>query len=322
MTELDWLFEDATWGAELEIGQCNGIAELPEGNKWCSEEDSVHSKCGVHIDPKKYYSTIGGEIQVKVCNSEQELSDLIEHLYNITNTEIVGPSSIHMHIRVPKLLESPNLFMHLCEWLYLYEGMLAKSIISPLPELEPPEFYDSDEEYKFFKNYYKMIHNVRHKSISSGDISRLKKSYLHGDSVKDMIENLYPVNKKTGQKMYHLKPRTSVNIIKIRSLETIEFRSFIGSTDKEFINNIVRFPRQMINAALNNIHPLDIFKRDQFPQYCGWGSRELYDSTTARIARLTYSRLYSYQEIVDNVKNLLDEGLITLEDLGNPPAFR
>ena len=126
----------ATWGAEVDIGTADRKIALPEGNTWSPDEDSGVNAAGIGFDPTLTYNCFGGELRTKPCGSPAELHKLI---LDIADLVIPGesrvlppfPSVIHVHIRVPQLVDRPDILRHLLVYGEQWDEKLQAELYKP-----------------------------------------------------------------------------------------------------------------------------------------------------------------------------------------------
>lgn len=120
-----------TYGAELEIADCDTNCELPEGNSWDRLDWTVVNSDGQWNDPLKYFNTRGGEINTKVCHSIKEAVVNIIDVYNSLDVVTFNHSTnFHIHVGIENWTEEQA--KQLVDYVWRYQRVMFAH--TPLPK--------------------------------------------------------------------------------------------------------------------------------------------------------------------------------------------
>jgi hypothetical protein len=252
--EIDDLFVGTTFGMEYDCGGFDRHRSLPTPHKWCQDEVCAHSNYGVGNDPKLKFSMWGGEVQFHPQSSEESLH---KEVLDVINTCMPDPSlkhigTIHMHVRVPSLLEQPELVRYLVRWFNIWNPRFNELIWKW-------DFHDILNLPKKAQRYYKWLEDrhIAAKGQIYGNDSLARMDALNTDSVADIALALHNhpkdwKNEWTDLGKINKVRRPNINFGHLAITETIEFRCFMATTDEAILRNIIAFPLNTIRAALSN----------------------------------------------------------------------
>ena len=274
-SEIADFLQGSTFGAEVDLGSADRRIAMPKGNTWCGIEDFGSAPCGISIDPKLQFNMFGGELQTKVCDSENELQSTILNV-----AEAVIPSyqlspnrgTTHIHMRIPQLLERPDVLKHLIEYGQKHDHAILKkiNIISqPVYELFPTE-----KQREYYKWHYECIDRVYRNPYHPVAAQRMRDGDL--TSISSMVSELHGgVIDHKANGFTETTCRPAINYSHLTDLGTIEFRAFSATLNPKHWANILSFPREYIIAALSNHkEPQTLFKNREYADNSGWGSSD------------------------------------------------
>ena len=262
----------STFGAEADLGSADRRIPMPAGNTWCSLEDATSSHCGIMVDPQCEFNMFGGELQTKVCSSEEELLSTIFNVMETVLPERSLPTSrgtTHIHMRIPQLLERPDVIKHLIE----YGQKHDHKILQKVHIIDEPDYsiYPTDIQEKYYRWHYDCWKNVYQYPYHPLAVKRMQQSDL--TSIDSMVNALHGGVAKKGGFQERDKCRPAINYHHLPTLGTIEFRCFNATINKEHYTNIINFPREYITAALlDKKEPEDIFDSRVYADNSIWGS--------------------------------------------------
>ena len=96
--------KEYSYGVELEYGNCDRLADLPDGAKWNDKDNTCVSSTGIANDPVGKLYRWGGEINTRPTDTIEEQIQHIKIINDSLSTAIVNyRSNLHIHIRVPGL---------------------------------------------------------------------------------------------------------------------------------------------------------------------------------------------------------------------------
>lgn len=304
-SEYDSFFDGATFGMEFDCGDFDRRIPLPPPHTYCIDEVGSHSRCGIGADPTLKYNLFGGEVQFAPQSCEADLlTEVAKVLCTCLTSEIYFPGTIHMHIRVPKLLERPDLIKKLVIWTQNWWPKFG-------PRVYQSEEYDSSGPYNEW--LYPCTWDV--KNLTYPDESLVRMMDPEVDTPRKIALALHndPDDWKnewaTPQPKDRVK-RPAVNFGHLALNETIEFRMFIATSDLLCLRDIIDFPRNYLSVALaDDPDPLKIVRGKQFqtqpykvPNYGG-----LAETTSGFFA-----------DVHRGILIALVNKQITVEDLGCP----
>lgn len=318
--EVDDLFAGTTFGIEFDCGEFDRHAPLPEGHTWCTDEVASHSSAGVGADPSLRYNMFGGEVQTAPANSEEQLFQFIDDILRATlpHDKLRFSSTIHVHVRIPKLLERPDLLRHLVRWSTEWT-----------PELSSHWFRWEDTDYSHLPEearwYYKWSEEcnrrVKTEVYDSAALARMDAApstpreiacALHDNPRDWKNEWTFDLNNKN---RVH---RPAINFGHLALNETIEFRCFQATTDRECLRNIIATPLRVLRAALTGApDPARVVRGVRFQDNFTliWG-----DDTDSKMIAAGKTSLYfnTHDDYRNRIAIMLIQKQITIADLNYP----
>lgn len=252
--EVDDLFEGTTFGIEFDCGEFDRHAVLPDGHTWCQDEVASHSGAGIGADPTLRYNMFGGEVQTAPASSEEQLFGFVDDILRavLPSDRIRFASTIHVHVRIPRLLERPDLIKHLVHWATVWTPAMSKhwyrwdfADYNHLPE----------EARAYYKWYEECNLRVKQQAYDDAALARMNAApntpreiacALHDNPRDWKNEWTYDLHNKD---RVH---RPAINFGHLALNETIEFRMFQATTDRECLRNIISMPLKILRAGLTN----------------------------------------------------------------------
>lgn len=241
--EIDEFFEGTTFGMEYDCGLFDRHRSLDARlGRFCQSEIASHSNAGVGADPSLRLNAFGGEVQVCPAPSE---SALLARTLSILESQLAEdymgfPGTIHVHVRVPRLLERPDVVRHLVRWTAIHWQTFAR------------ELWRWD--YRATSPYNDWLERCNRdvKSLTY-DEAALRRMDEAPDDVKEIARALH--NWPTNWKGEWVRPTTkvkrpAVNFGHLAINETIEFRCFATTVDPIVLRNIIEFPLRYLRMAL------------------------------------------------------------------------
>ena len=243
--EVDDLFVGTTFGMEYDCGDFDRHKELPEGSgTWCTDEVATRSRYGIGADPSLQFNMFGGEMQVAPADSEADLLNRIDNILIAVMPldRVIWPSTIHMHVRLPKLLEQPDLIRYLVKWCSTHWHLFAGKIYQMLPT-------EANDYYIWNFQCNQMVKDMVY------DEAALLRMDACADSPADIAKSLHNWPKDWKNEWIDLKStkqvkRPAVNFGHLALNETIEFRCFQATMNREILANIIAFPLRFLRVAL------------------------------------------------------------------------
>jgi len=291
---------------EFDSGDFDRRIPLPGDSVYCTDEVATHTYAGVGIDPSATYNLYGGEVQVAPQASEEALFDEIT---NILSTCLRGdvrfPGSIHMHIRVPYLLECPALIKKVV--LYCTEWW---------PHLAPL-VHEMVGTYEGAYNVWNAEANKDIKTLTypPESLVRMMQAPDNPKAIAAALHNNDTVMKNEWVDAWITEDtvkRPAINFGHLAINETIEFRPFIITTTPEILRNIIAFPAAFLEMALtNDPNPYRLAKKKYQDKPF---EMEYFDG----VCEMTTGYFNNIQQ---GITMALVEKKITVEDLGCPEFF-
>ena len=298
------LFDGATWGLEYDSGAFDRRKPLPPGNTYCTDEVATHSNAGVGIDPSLRYNLFGGEVQTRPCDSEEELfKEITKILSNCLAHEPLFPGSIHMHIRVPYLLERPHLIKKAVLYAFKWWPHLA------------PLVHDMVEHHEGAFNVWNAEANKDIKTLTypPESLVRMMQAPDNPKAIAAALHNNDTVMKNEWYGDTDVVKRPAVNFGHLMLNETIEFRAFVITTNPEILRNIIAFPARFLEVALNDDpDPLRIARGIRYQD------RPFSQPYFGGLAEATTGY---FTDIKTGIARALIAGDLTVADLNYPPYW-
>lgn len=314
---------------EYDSGLIDRRKELPEGSVYCSKEIAAVTLAGIGADPRCEYNLFGGEIQVKPCPSEWELINEIDKIINavVVTQEVSWGTSIHVHVRIPALLERPDLIKHIVRYSTKWWPEIVPLIyhddnfdLSQLPKQSRPYYhwaYGSMLLGKLAVYDEDALARMEACDGSVADIACALHNREYGDD-PELWKNEWQDIDLRPSKTTVMRPAVNMSHLAMPDIETIEFRGFMASTDLGVITNMVCFPLQFLRMALmNDPDPLRIARGVQFQDNFGF---VIPNDTAARVLRAASTTLYfnGRPGVIQKIHAQLLSGQITIADLNYP----
>lgn len=320
-SEVDDFLTETTFGMEIDLNTADRNISLPNGYTYCPDETNAHTTCGISVDPKLEFNMFGGEVQMKPTNTEQELYDNVFKIAALVCPDgvITSPAGLHLHVRIPALLERPDVLRHLLVWGQKWDKQIFSYVFPKRTELDPGKFTKKGFVYHKWLDMSKYWGKVL--PYRPCDVRRA--NACKSNQVTDIVHALH--NFTLDMKAHswtdphqHTTFRPTVNYGHININETIEFRSFVATLDRIKLKNIVEFPLKYLRVALtNDADPLKIVRNTEFLNYYDHGSEK--ESSMIQTNRGETSLYLQSRDVVNSyINSLFISGKITLADLNFP----
>lgn len=288
-----------TYGAELEFADIDQKRPLLEGCGWDRTDPSMVNSNGIAVDPKGISWQKGGEIQTRPTNTLTEQVDLFKKLLVLFPEATVNyRSNLHIHIGVPQLEQCLPLLKQLQEYISTQlPQVLAK--LEPIPKPDKTLYPNSDALRGATKRY-----NRRKRSHQTFTPASRVTKQLAASSLKEFYELEVPRSKEN-KPLWHMQPRSCVNIRQLLQTKTIEFRHFPGTLDPVEFEFALTWCREFLWAGLVTREPVrSIFARLQLrmPKF------KLYQhDLEQRYLQTCHDGSIKRPEVEINIQRLLDE---------------
>ena len=245
---------------EYDCGDFDRHVHVPdEYGTWCTDEVASHSRAGVGADPSLKWNLFGGEFQFTPQDSEQRLFESVCQVLSLAlRNDLYYPGTIHMHIRVPWLLEHPEAIKDLVKWTQLWWPFMSSHIYKS----ESPTYLDGE-----YNNWlYDCNMQVKRQKYPPSSIQRM----MGATTAREIALALHNWPSEWKNEWHQEVPpdfvkRPGVNFGHLAINETIEFRCFTTTTTPHILKNIIEFPAKFISAwAEDIIDPVRIARFVQF----------------------------------------------------------
>jgi len=298
--DVDAFLAGTTFGMEYDCGEWDRKLPTPEGIVFCTDEVAAHTAKGVGADPTLTFNMFGGEAITRPCASENELHGLmLKALSSNLHQEIVYPGTIHVHVRIPQLLEQVEVIKHLVGWNQIWWPMFAKEI-----------YQSTDNRYSGYDDWLVRCNwDVKTLTYPNEQVIKMQEATTPREVALLLHNDPTDWKNEWHQDTDQIK-RPAVNFGHLALNETIEFRCFTTTTNAETLRNIIEFPLNYIRMALtNDVDPLKIVRGKRFMDspYTIPDTNGVSDMTTGY-----------FRDTKMGIARALIDGLITLEDINYP----
>ena len=266
--QIDDLFEGTTFGMEYESGALDRHLPLPEGTVYCKREDYPITPSGLFCDRTLKLNMFGGELQLKPENSEAELLSSITSLLGYLipgylKDKVAGTNGLHMHVRIPKLLERPDLLKRMILWSRQWEPQFLDNITK---KRNPPNLNALSDELKEHLTYwYRYVFKQKLTTYPEWVIENMRELDANA-TVSEIIHALHngePLGKPptcTTDKTRIVRPMFNYGHLASKE-ETIEFRMFSSTENPIVLKNMIDFPLRYLRSMFaEESNPLRIIQ--------------------------------------------------------------
>lgn len=267
---------DFTYGMEIEWGDVPRSFQIPEnlGSWEYSERDIINLRDpykNVCADPLGETPPVGGEINTKPSKTWQEQVDRYFELKKLFDDNGTSPTvgvtaHTHIHCRVPGLRDDINALKKLTKYIKENQDAAIERVYG---------FFEHNQMKgaKGSKMYLKFDGGRPMPDYMSDNILNLATDF-------DSFIKMHAAG-KDGVSMG--RPfRFAINMYALKHIDTVEFRLFRGTLDKEELESCFRFVEDFLDAALNdgpNVNDLISTNKYKFPpmqwdlaQFIGWNN--------------------------------------------------
>lgn len=257
--------KDLTWGFELELSNVPKSFKIPDHlGKWeYCEADIINTKgkyANICADPLGINPPVGGEINTRPSKTKEDQVDRIMEIIEMFKKEGFEPecgmtAHSHIHVHVKGLKVDIKSLKKLVEYVYFNQDFTFLNTYK-YDSLDIPE----DKIFSKIRYYLK------------NDGSRKLPEWLYKNIIKHSydFESFIEMFKKGKDAITSIRPvRYGINLYNLKNTETIEFRCFRGSVDKQELSDCFEFVEGFIINALNNWENVDKIlekKKWKFPE--------------------------------------------------------
>jgi len=257
--------KEYSYGVELEYGNCDRLADLPDGAKWNDKDNTCVSSTGIANDPVGKLYRWGGEINTRPTNTIEEQIQHIKIINDSLPTAIVNyRSNLHIHIRVPGLKDDLGACKKLLTYIDRFQQQ-AFDIVETIPHPDRNKMTLLEYEWAIKRM------NRRHKSHQH----KLPPARFHAMMMSNTTQEFYENHAhkdKNGKPAWFQCPRAGINLRQMwEETNTIEFRHFPGTRDHVELGSCIEWCRDFLNAALNldDVSPREFYFEGnyKFPKF-------------------------------------------------------
>lgn len=234
-----------TFGAELEYADVRYGQRLPDGCCWNKMDHTIVNSNGIANDPLGRLWVYGGEINTRPTGTAEEQAELFAEINEMLDPPPVinYRDNLHIHVRVPGLKDD----LDACKKLLRYIVKHADSIyalVDPIPKPSTDDYPDSEAYAGAMKRYHRRKVSHQHR-LPPGRVAEM----LTASSSSQFYKMHGPLC-KNGRRLM-LSTRAGINIRQMwQGTETIEFRHFPGTIDKEEFHSCCKWCEMFLHAAL------------------------------------------------------------------------
>jgi len=294
-----------TYGVELEYADVYRFNELPKGNQWNTQDNTVVNSTGIANDPYGKIWEYGGEINTRPTNTVLEQVEEIEKIKKVLNPKpwINYRCNLHIHIGVKGLHKDLHHLKKLLRYITKYQKE-AFRIVEPIPIPILKDFKNKEEHKGAMKRYRRRT--VSHQHCLN---EKTVKNILDSKTPKEFWDNHAQTN-KDGKRMWFITPRAGINLRQLFETNTLEFRHFPGTTDKGQMYSCLLWCREFLHAALTShkITPQKIYEENKmnltFPKF------KRYDHKIDKLWRVTNLGKNTRKEAEAAIKKIVKDGLL------------
>jgi hypothetical protein len=253
-SRVDPTGEGWTYGAEHELADWDARLVLPGGYARSPDHTIVNSN-GIAAQPNPSVYPYGGEINTPPDEYPSLQADRIDAIKaQFPNARVNHRSNLHVHVRVPGLRDNLGLLKRV-------QQCIHEQLPKVLPELEPIPKGATPAEQKRARR-----RRVSHQTFLTR--SRLA-GQLKADTVEEFFEREVPKS-KSGAVMWHAQPRVCVNLRQLLQTNTIEFRHFPGTLDRDRLLSCILWCRDFLRYALRDRNIVELwgqYRGHTFPKF-------------------------------------------------------
>lgn len=232
-----------SWGTELELGDVGKNIDIPHylGSWEHFESDIVNQRFpywGIAVDPKGINPPVGGEINTFPTKTWEEQIDIISKIEQFFRDRGYEPttscvSNTHIHVRIKDL----------CKNIDLLKRFILAVLVNQKRFVESVYHFELDPRMSEYA-----IHYLRDDSGLLNDETQLKRM-LYAKDINEIF-NLIRGNVST---IKEKSKRCAINFKPLLFMETIEFRCFRATLNKEELSSCFKICERFIETCINNI---------------------------------------------------------------------
>ena len=305
-----------TYGTELEIPDwdTNDTPKIEAlGAKRNKVEQDICNSSGVSNDPSLKTCRFGGEINTKPTDSIESQVQHIMDIYKSINYKLNYSVGMHLHIRIPGLRESLEQLNKWSQWLIENQKNFRSRVIEPIVESDNEgNYFFEAPELKLFRERYNYRKRNRYRTFKSFTYE----TQMASKSPREWYLAFFKKNEKGI--IWHTGYRPFINLTQLFNgeVDTIEFRGFNMTDNPEELLECFKICQSVVDCVYDNVPFEEVsFDINKVPKTLP------FDAKLERIYKLTninHNKPKAFKLRVQSLKELLNNGEITAEDLGIP----
>ena len=315
-----------TYGAELEVPDWNCLIGTPLieelGAKRNLVEQDICNSSGVSVDPKLRTCVFGGEINTKPTDSIESQVQHIMDIYKKIFYKLNYSVGMHIHIRVPGLKEDLNQLKRWSKWLMENQDDYRRRVIESVVEsdMESNYFFETQEDLKLFRKRYTYRKQNRYRKLKEETFER----QMQAETPEEWYQSFFSRNSK-GKIIWMTGYRPFINLTQLFNgeVDTIEFRGFNMTDDPDELLECFKICQAVVDCVYNDT-PFEkvSFDQNKLPKCLPFDPK--LEKTYLYLRKCEPHNpggvkvKYRKNERDLRLKELLDAGTISLEDLGVP----
>lgn len=258
--------KDWTYGFEIEWGDVPRNIEIPEhlGSWEASETDILNMRepyAFVAADPLGLSPPVGGEINTKPTKTWQEQVDRVFEIRDYFREKGFEPTvcmstHAHVHIHIPGLADDITALKRLSQ--YVYDNQMD-TVEGVYGYYDDPGMKGAAKGAKMYLKY---------------DGGRLMPEYINSNiqSLANDFDDFIRLHACGKDGVSRGRPfRYAINMYSLKHTQTVEFRCFRNTLDRDELESIYSFVEQFMTGALTTGESVSsILKRNDdliFPEY-------------------------------------------------------
>jgi len=296
---VDMNDDNWTYGAEHELADWDTRRGLPAGFGRDRKDITIVNSNGIAADPKDKLYHRGGEICTPPTHTPEEQGFCLHRITEMHPDATVNyRSNLHVHVRVPGLKDDLLALKRVQVYNHVFLSMVLP-ILEPIPEPKKLEYSDPEAFLGAKRRYQRR--RVSHQTILPK--ARLLRQ-LDASTTKEFF-GAEPPTDKAGKPMWHFQPRCCVNLRQLMQTDTVEFRHFPGTLRPSQVNAAVRWCRDYLYYALEDLKDVPIIPQG-LPKFCR------YEHELEKRFLRTVREKNKVADIKRNIREILDEDARTV----------
>ena len=271
-----------SWGTELELGDIGRSEIIPHtlGVWEYFESDIVNQRkpyWGIAVDPKGVNPNIGGEINTFPSKTWEEQINIISKIEQFFRDKGYEPttscvSNTHIHVRIKDICKNVDLLKRFILAILVNQKQFVESVYHF--ELDPRM-----SEYA--------IQYLRDDSGLLNDATQLKRMLC-----AKSIDEIFSLIRGDVSTIREKSKRCAINLKPLLFMETVEFRCFRSTLNKEELSSCFKICQRFIETCVDNVKFDCLFQEHDyvFPRLNY--DHELFESWVAT----------KYHPVFDNIK--------------------